>query len=71
MQERQKIYPDPPLVIFLNNNDGLKINYTGQASEKTARFVAKYGNGPLTDQFKDKSIGKGYLERWETTFYAA
>lgn len=64
MQEIQKIYPNPPLVIFLNNNEGPKVRSPDQINETQDRFVAKYGKGPHTDLEKAKWIREGYTERY-------
>ena len=43
MRLAQEIYPDPPLVIFLSNNEHQVLNY--HDAEKSKRFVDKYGTG--------------------------
>lgn len=70
MRELQKIYPNPPLVIFLNNNEAGDGAGAG-GYEKSDRFVAKFG-----DQIKERSevnkiIREGYAERYAAMFEAA
>lgn len=70
MQEIQKIYPDPPMVIFLDNNEAGKVS-SQVLNEKADRFVAKYGKGPHDNEFKNKVIAEGYAERLAAMFEAA
>ncbi|GEM_PF-1080102 len=67
MVEIQKIYPDPPLVIFLDNNEAGK----AQVDPKSDRFLAKYGHGPHDVAFLTKVTAEGYDERYQAMFAAA
>jgi Concanavalin A-like lectin/glucanases superfamily len=68
MVEIQKIYPDPPLVIFLDNNEVGKV---GKVDPKSDRFLAKYGAGPHDEEFLKKVAAEGYDERYQAMFDAA
>lgn len=68
MRAIQEIYPDPPLVIFLDNNEGGK---SALANPKSDRFLAKYGSGPHDDEFLRKVASEGYAERYQAMFDAA
>ena len=68
MLEIQKIYPDPPLVIFLDNNEAGKV---GKVDPKSDRFLAKYGAGPHDEEFLKKVSVEGYDERYRAMFDAA
>ncbi len=70
MQQLQAIYPDPPLVIFLNNNEAGEL-MTSMGVEKFDRFIAKYGNEPRTKAFLDQAVREGYEERYAAMFAAA
>ncbi len=43
MKLAQEIYPDPPFVIFLSNNEHPVLNY--HDAKKSKRYVDKYGDG--------------------------
>ena len=43
MKLAQEIYPDPPLVIFLSNNEHPVLNF--HDAEKSQRYLDKYGKG--------------------------
>ena len=68
MVEIQKIYPDPPLVIFLDNNEAGKV---GKVDPKSDRFLAKYGAGPHDEEFLKKVAAEGYDELYKALFDAA
>ena len=51
MKLAQEIYPDPPFVIFLSNNEHPVLNY--HDAEKSKRYVDKYGKGK-DSQFRAK-----------------
>jgi len=71
IRKMQEIYPNPPMVIFLNNNEGPKVRSAGQINEKCDRFVAKFGKGPHTNEFKEKAIREGYEELFAALFESA
>jgi hypothetical protein len=61
MKQLQQWYPDPPLVIFLSNNEHAKLRWT--ETEKSKRYLDKYGPGRDGD-FKRKVVGDGWIERY-------
>lgn len=61
MRTLQSWYPDPPLVVFLSNNEGARLNWTD--AEKSSRYVQKYGKG-RDDDFKRKVVAEGWIERY-------
>lgn len=64
-----EIYPDPPLVVYLNNNEAGKVRVR-DLDESATRFVARYGAG-LSREEKAKILHDGYRERYHATFDAA
>lgn len=61
MTTLQEWYPDPPLVIFLSNNEASKLAWSD--AEKSSRYLAKYGRG-RNDEFKRKVFADGWIERY-------
>ncbi len=61
MRKLQEIYPDPPLVLFVSNNEHGKLRW--QDAEGCLRYLARYGKGK-DDSFKRKVIGDGFIERY-------
>ena len=60
----QQVYPDPPLVIFLSNNEapGLRWSRDGQLEKVSGRYLELYGEG-RSDDFKRRVFGEGSIER--------
>lgn len=54
-------YPDPPLVIFISNNEHGKLQW--KDAEGCLRYLARYGKGK-DDLFKRRVIGDGWIERY-------
>lgn len=67
MKEVQKIYPNPPAVFFLDNNEAGKISPKA-LNQKADRFVEKYGTGPHDEAFLAKVLNEGYSERLQAMF---
>ena len=65
MRKVQEIYPDPPMVVFLNNNEGPRVRSANQVPEDYPRFTAIHGEGPFTRYEKDVAIREGYHKRYE------
>ncbi len=61
MEILQELYPDPPLIIFLSNNEAVKLRWT--EIERDKRYIAKYGIG-RDDNFKRKIMGDAWIERY-------
>jgi hypothetical protein len=70
IQELQSIYPNPPLVLFLNNNESGDL-HVSDGYEKSDRFVAKFGDKEYDKAFVDKVIRDGYAERYAAMLAAA
>ena len=61
MARLQQIYPDPPRIIFLSNNEHAKLRWSD--AEKSRRYLEKYGTGK-SDQFKRKVVGDAWIEKY-------
>jgi hypothetical protein len=61
MKQIQEWYPDPPLVIFLSNNEHHKLRW--QEVETSKRYMDQYGAG-RDDNFKRKVVGDGWIPRY-------
>jgi len=61
MQQLQEWYPDPPLVIFLSNNEHAKLTWVDK--EQDVRFIKAHG--PDSDAaFRRAQIADGWIERY-------
>ncbi len=61
MKKMQQWYPDPPLVLFVSNNEHPKLNW--HEAHRSARFISKYGKN-MNNVDKRKVIGDGWIERY-------
>lgn len=61
MKQLQQWYPDPPLVIFLSNNEHSKLRWTDAETDR--RYVEQYGLGRDGD-FQRQVIADGWRERY-------
>jgi hypothetical protein len=61
MKKFQEWYPDPPLVVFISNNEHAKLPWTEVETSK--RYMDKYGKGK-PDEFKRKVVSDGWIERY-------
>ena len=68
MKKLQSLYPDPPLVLFVSNNEAPDLRWH-QVEELSRRYVYKYGKGH-SDQFKRKVVAEGWMERYPVMFQA-
>ena len=68
-QAMAKIYPDPPLIVYLNNNEAGEIR-ARDIDENATRFVEKYG-ADLPNARKAEILHEGYRERYQALFAAA
>jgi len=66
----QDVYPDPPMVVFLNNNEAGEPHVSGDL-DKSDRFRAKFGDGPHDPAFVDKVIREAFDEKYAAMFAAA
>jgi hypothetical protein len=68
MKMVQKMYPDPPLVLFVSNNEAPDLRWH-QVEELSKRYLDKYGTD-RTNQFKRKVVSEGWMERYPVMFQA-
>ena len=61
MTQLQGWYPNPPLVIFLSNNEALKLAWTDVETDLT--YVNLYGLG-RSDDFKRQVVAAGWITRY-------
>jgi hypothetical protein len=61
MKKLQEWYPDPPLVLFVSNNEHARLPWN--RVEEDRRYVEKFGKG-RSDEFKRKVVAEGWLERY-------
>lgn len=61
MRELQRLYPDPPLVIFLSNNEHAKLVWTEVESD--VRYVDRHGKGRDGD-YKRQQVANGWIQRY-------
>lgn len=57
----QAWYPDPPLIMFISNNEHAKLRW--EEAEQESRYLSSYGSGK-DDNFKRKVVGDGWIERY-------
>lgn len=65
----QEIYPDPPLVLFLNNNEAAMVSIS-EIDDTCDRYVAIHGTGKDLP-YRARAIREGYAERYKALFAAA
>lgn len=61
MREFQRRYPDPPLVLFVSNNEHRKLRW--HEVEEDYRYLQAFGDG-RSDEFKRKVVADGWIERY-------
>jgi hypothetical protein len=61
MKTLQMWYPDPPLIVFLSNNEHEKLAWNDV--EKSARYLNTYGRG-RDDNFKRKVVAEGWIAHY-------
>jgi hypothetical protein len=68
MKKLQELYPDPPLVLLVSNNEAPDLRWH-QVEELSKRYLDKYGKG-RSDEFKRKVVSEGWMERYPVMFRA-
>jgi hypothetical protein len=68
MKRLQAMYPNPPLVLFVSNNEAPDLRWH-QVEELSKRYLDKYGKG-RPDEFKRKVVAEGWMERYPVMFDA-
>ncbi len=61
-------YPDPPLVLWVSNNEPPDLRWH-EVEEASRRYLNRYGKG-RSDEFKRKVVGDGWIRRYKTMFEA-
>ena len=67
MKELQRMYPEPPLVLFVGNNEAPDLRW--HQVEQSKRYLDKYGKG-RSDQFKRRVVAEGWMQRYPVMFKA-
>jgi len=67
MRKLQQMYPDPPRVLWVSNNEAPDLRWHQMRYSK--RYQDKYGPG-RGDAFKRKVVSKGWMERYPAMFRA-
>ena len=65
LQQIQAWYPDPPLVLFISNNEHAKLRWTDV--ESCQGYLAKYKPG-LPDEQKRQIVADGWATRYQALF---
>src|SRR5262245_37487258 len=63
IRKLQEWYPNPPLVIFVSNNEHAKLPWI--RAEEDFRFKKLFGSG-RSDDFKRKVVADGWIERYRS-----
>lgn len=71
MRRVQELYPDPPLVLWVSNNEPPDLRWSkhGPLEEQSKRYLEMYGEGK-SDDFKRQVVGEGWIERYRVMFDA-
>jgi hypothetical protein len=71
MKKIQELYPDPPRVFFVSNNEAPRLRWAkhGPLEEQSKRYLDLYGTG-RSDEFKRRVVGQGWMERYPVMFNA-
>ncbi len=71
MRRAQELYPDPPLVLWVSNNEPPDLRWAknGPLEEQSQRYLDRYGQG-RSDEFKRKVVAEGWIERYRVMFDA-
>jgi len=67
MKKLQEMYPDPPRVLWVSNNEAPDLRWHQVRHSK--RYQQRYGAG-RDDTFKRKVVAKGWIERYPVMFRA-
>ena len=68
MQRVRELYPDPPMVVFLNNNEAGEIGV--KHLDRSVRFKRQYGEDLSADE-KKRILHRAYDEKYEVMLNAA
>ncbi len=72
MRAIQRIYPNPPLVLFLDNHEGPQIRSAGEMPAGYPRMTAFLGGtAPADERAVERAVRAGYAARFTAMFEAA
>ncbi|MFO7901543.1 MAG: hypothetical protein ACQESR_18600 [Planctomycetota bacterium] len=71
MKRVQELYPKPPRVLFVSNNEppDLRWSKQGPLEEISKRYLERYGRGQ-DDEFRRKVVAQGWIKRYSVMFSA-
>lgn len=71
MQRAQELYPDPPLMLWVSNNEPPDLRWAknGPLEKKSKRYLEKYGRG-RSEEFQRRVVGEGWMKRYPVMFEA-
>ncbi len=71
MQRAQQLYPDPPLVVLVSNNEPPDLRWAkhGPLEKVSKRYLDLYGKG-RSDEFKRRVVAEGWVKRYQVMFDA-
>jgi len=67
MKKVQELYPRPPLVLFVSNNEAPDLRW--HQVDSSQRYLDLYGEG-RSDEFKREVVSRGWMERYPAMFAA-
>jgi hypothetical protein len=67
MKKVQEMYPDPPLILFVSNNEAPDLRWHQVHTSK--RYLDRYGLD-RSDEFKRRVVSQGWMERYPVMFKA-
>jgi len=67
MKTLQWMYPDPPLVLLVSNNEAPDLRW--HQVELSQRYLGRFGKG-RSDEFKRRVVAKGWMQRYPVMFQA-
>ncbi len=67
MKKVQALYPDPPLVLFVSNNEAPDLRWHQVGLSQ--RYLDQFGEG-RSDEFKRKIVSQGWMQRYPVMFQA-
>ncbi len=70
MKKLQELYPDPPRVLFVSNNEAPRLRWAkGKGVSESGRYLERYGDG-RSSEFKRRVVGEGWMDRYPVMFDA-
>jgi hypothetical protein len=71
MRRAQELYPDPPLVLWVSNNEPPDLRWAkhGPLEELSKRYLEQFGRD-RSDEFRRLVVAEGWIERYQVMFQA-